>query len=361
MCIMTIQYYRQSNGQNTQVGELPGGVAVYAACIEKGVEQLRGIDVYIEHQSYFDQQARTSLQFDGDRQRLQALYLNYIGNQVLAWSDDEILGLKQIAASIGQKYQAFSYPLPKEIYLVKTTGQEEGGGAYTRQLNTIVLPISMVASLASAAQGDALHPASNTTALENIIMHETFHIFYKNAYLDDRERVAALFAKIHYAFTDHEVPLPNVPWPKPGSPTMMPEMKITNPDEPRQNVYIEMQVGEQEGGKAALMPVLMAKAPYRGGSFFSYLDWYMMEIRKQPSTGQWQPVLQDGRPVCHLIPGGDPSSSPLWRQYLDLVGGNTTEEIFQPGEILAQNFVLAANIPSLWVLQDIQMLLGRHA
>lgn len=355
---MATQHSRQDSGKNTSIGELPGGTAVYAACVEKGVEQLRTPDVYIEHQSFFDHQARICLEFDGSKQHLRDLYLDYIGNQVMAWNEAEIIGLKQIIQSMGKKYQAFSLDLPDELYLVKTTGQEEGTGAYTRQLNTLVLPINMVSSLSAIGQGDALHPATNTAALENIVIHETFHIFYKNAFLTDHQRLAALLSKIHYQFTDNEVALPDVPWPNPDSPAKMADMKITNPDEPRQNVYIEMQVGDRDADKAKLMPVLMASGAYRGGSFFNYLHWYMMAIENDPSTGQWQPVLQaDGRPVLYPMFGEHRSSSPLWRQYLSLVGSNITEEIFQPGEILAQNLVLAVNTPSLWVLEDIQTVL----
>jgi len=37
-------------------------------------------------------------------------------------------------------------------------------------------------------------------------------------------------------------------------------------------------------------------------------------------------------------------------KYLSLVTANFTQEIFQPDEILAQNFVLVANQPSLDIL-----------
>ena len=37
-------------------------------------------------------------------------------------------------------------------------------------------------------------------------------------------------------------------------------------------------------------------------------------------------------------------------EYLALVTANFTQEIFQPDEILAQNFVLVANQPSLDIL-----------
>ena len=52
-------------------------------------------------------------------------------------------------------------------------------------------------------------------------------------------------------------------------------------------------------------------------------------------------------------------SAPLMPQYLKLVGKNFTEEVFQPDEVLAQSFVLAANQPSLGLLVAISdVLLG---
>ena len=54
------------------------------------------------------------------------------------------------------------------------------------------------------------------------------------------------------------------------------------------------------------------------------------------------------------------ASAPLMPEYLALVTANFTQEIFQPDEILAQNFVLAANQPSLDILSFMNQTLSAN-
>jgi len=61
----------------------------------------------------------------------------------------------------------------------------------------------------------------------------------------------------------------------------------------------------------------------------------------------------DGYPVMY-------ESAPLMPEYLALVTANFTQEIFQPDEILAQNFVLAANQPSLDILSFMNQTLSAN-
>jgi hypothetical protein len=136
----------------------------------------------------------------------------------------------------------------------------------------------------------------------------------------------------------------------------MPDLKITNPDAPDLNVYINMSVPSIPSNPASpvvtrsLLPVLLAATPYDGGVFFNYLQWEFMAI-EQIGAG-WAPVLDGtGKPMMY-------DSTPLLPQYLKLVGRNVTGQIFHPDEILAQSFVLAAQQPSMELLARISARLG---
>ncbi len=335
------------------IGTLPGGTEVVAASLELGRSLLTTVDDYVSQQSPFDRQARLNLRREV-AEVTQGIYLDYVASQVMAWSALELQALKTIVGAMGRLFASLSLQLPAKVFLVKTSGQEEGYAAYTRRKDTIVLPANMVASVETAASyGDPLHPANDLSYLQDVMVHECFHLFSKN----HPAHRARLYEHIHYRCTGTPVQLPDVPWGPPGTRATMSDLKITNPDEPGQDVYIEMQVpavpGQPHGPlvQRALMPLLLARSPYAGGVFFEYLEWWFMAIAPTPG-GQWAPVSgPDGRPLMY-------ESAPLMAQYLSLVSGNFTQEIFQPDEILAQNFVLVANQPSIDILAFMRRSLG---
>jgi hypothetical protein len=338
---------------NTVVGTLPGGTEVVAVSIETGRELLMSVDEYVSQQSQFDRQARVNLRRDVVEVTL-PMYLDYVASQVMNWSKAEIEGLKTIITAMAQLFAPLSLRLPAKIQLVKTSGQEEGYAAYTRRKDTIVLPANMIASLETATSyGDPLRPSSDVSYLQNVMIHECFHIFSKN----HPEERFKLYESIHYRSTGAAVELPDAHWGPPGSHATMRDLKITNPDEPSLDVYIEMMVPSVPEEKdsplvrRALAPLLLAKSPYAGGVFFQYLNWWFMAVAEGPG-GRWAPVLSsNGLPILY-------QSAPLMAEYLSLVTANFTQEIFQPDEILAQNFVLVANQPNLDILVSIKQTLS---
>ena len=112
--------------------------------------------------------------------------------------------------------------------------------------------------------------------------------------------------------------------------------------------------GGEEGSSLtrSLVPVLIASGPYAGGRLGDYRQWLFMAVQ-QDENGQWVPLLgAQGRPLLY-------ESGPLVGQYLSLVGRNFTSQIAYPDEILAQNFVLVVQQPSLDLLEKIAAALGR--
>lgn len=330
-------------GHGTVLGTLPNAGQVVAADATRGVELLTTVDDFVRHQSRFDRHARLNLSF-GVTDVTRDMYLDYVASKVVPWNDAEIEQLAAIVADMATVLQRFEFDLPSPIHLVKTTGQEEAHAAYTRNLDTIVLPANMVASLYVPSDfGDPLHEGGSRTYLQGVVLHECFHLFSKS----NVARRAKLYDLVGYRMTD-EIELPDVGWPAADSPETMADLKITNPDTPRLDVIIDLDiptVGDEGGTTATVAPVLMASGPYRGGSFFGMLEWYFMEVVE--SGGAWVPRLtDDGRPVMHLVESG----SALLEVYESAIGHNLTHELFHPDEVLAQNWTLVAAEPSLELL-----------
>lgn len=338
------------------LGKLDSRTEVVAAAPERAKALLITVDDFVANQSAFDRQARLSL-VDTTLEVTQSIYLGYVAGQVMAWTEAEVAALRAIVAANAERLKGMPLGLPAQVFVVKTTGKEEGNAAYTRRDDTIVLPQSMVASLSSGSDyGDPLHPAG-TGYLEGIVTHETFHLLSKN----DQARRAALYAQVHYELTPRPVALPDVPWPRPDSLTRMPQLAITNPDTPRRDAFLEMQAPADPASPPSpgdpvrpLLPILMASDAYRGGSFFDYLQWYFMLLERDQDGTLRAALGGDGRPVLYDMSA---PSAPLLPRYLELVGRNTTEEIFHADEVLAQNFVFVASLPSLRLLDKMSTVL----
>jgi hypothetical protein len=334
------------------LGMLPGGTQVMAAAQDHGQALLTTVDPFVEAQSRFDRQARVSLRYEVAPVTLQ-MYFDYVSSRALAWSPEEIGDLQKVIGDIAHWFLPLNVPLPPVVNLVKTTGLEEGHAAYTRKDNVIVLPENLVASLrATTGFDDPLHPGTSTAHLQSVVTRELFHILSKN----NSVVRARLYGLVNYRVMGNELILPEVPWGPTGA--LLPDLKITNPDSPALDVYINMLVPATPGGEEgssltrSLLPILLASGPYQGGNFFSYLQWLFMAVQ-QDDEGRWTPIVDGtGTPLMY-------NSAPLLPQYLSLVGGNFTNAIFQPDEILAQSFVLIAQQPSLDLLGRVGAALSR--
>ncbi len=337
---------KSANDGDVFLGTLAGGTQIVAATQDHGRTLLTTEDAFVEAQSRFDRQARVKVRFEVAPVTL-PIYLDYVSSQVLPWSPAEIGDLQAIIGAVAHKIAALNVPLPPVVHLVKTTGLEEGYTAYTRKNHVIVLPENLVASLI-AVNGfdDPLHRGSSTVYLERVITRQLFHVLSKHHPVVR----ARLYGLLNYRVMPDPVTLPAVPWGPTGA--LLPDLKITNPDTPALDAYINMLVPATPGGEEgssltrSLLPLLIATGPYQGGSFFDYLQWLFMAVQ-QDEAGQWVPLLGgEGLPLMY-------ESGPLMAQYLSLVGRNFTTHVFHPDEILAQNFVLVAQQPSLDLLDKI--------
>ena len=336
------------------LGTLLTSTTVIAASIDTGRRLLGRPDEFVNSQSQFDRQARVNVA-EAILTVTPSIYLDFVSAQVMPWTADELAALKAITQSIERIVSRWpGITLPESLFLVKTSGREEGFAAYTRHKNVVALPANMVASLKTTPNfGDPLHPSESHVFLRDLIVHELFHIISKN----NPSLREALYSVVHYQLTPEPVALPDVPWPHRTSPQSMPTMVITNPDAPALDVYIDMRVREDpfdpksEVVTRHLLPVLMASEPYTHGLFFDYLVWYFIEVEPN-AQGRWNAATgRDERPIVYLM---HPEDEQLSDQYKELIGRNLSGERFHPEEIIANNFVFVANLPSLGLLERIE-------
>ena len=255
-------------------------------------------------------------------------YLAFVGKNVLKWDDPEKRKVTAAFQGIQEELKALSLPLPKKVFIVKTTGAEEGGAAYTRA-NAIVFP-----------KGDLRAPIGQ---IQKTLCHELFHIVSRaNPELRD-----GLYAVIGFAKCD-EVAFPSA----------LQNRKITNPDAPKNDHCILVEV---MGTKRWAIPVLFSRSEKydveRGGRFFNYLIFKMLLVERDKRSSAVKVQYEGQSPkLVHLqrVSG-----------FFEQVGRNTGY-IIHPEEILADNFALLVlrrrNLASPEIVKKMENVLkGRKA
>ena len=271
---------------------------VVLATAEEAAKILTQRDDFVKRMSPFDRAARLKT----DRDVPEEEYLKFVGKNVLDWDDDEKKKLAGVVADIQTALKNLSVPLPEKVFLIKTTGAEEGGAAYTRA-NAVILPKSVAAA-----------PAAR---LQKTLCHELFHVLSRaNPELRDK-----LYAAIGFEQCD-ELPFPKE----------LAARKITNPDAPVNDHRIRLKIGDKEQWA---IPVLYASAekydPKRGGEFFTYLQFRFLVVERAEGSAAVKPVYEGESPK--LVEVKQVSG------FFEQVGKNT-QYIIHPEEILADNFAL---------------------
>jgi len=295
------------------------GVTISFASVAEGKRLLTGRDDFVERMSPFDRAAR--LKTDEDVTERQ--YLEFVGQNVLEWNDAEKQKINSAFQGIKETLEAMALPLPEKVLIIKTTGKEEGGAAYTRA-NAVVLPQA--------------HLKAPAAGIQKTICHELFHIMSRaNPVLREKLYAAIGFAKCS------EVAFP-------------PELKsrkITNPDAPRNDHCIRVKVGVKERWA---IPILFSSAEKydvdRGGEFFNYLQFRLLLVERPNDGLTVRPMVDAQKPK--LVRMQEVSG------FFEQVGKNTGY-IIHPEEILADNFALLVlgqrNLPSPEVIEKIQAIL----
>jgi len=275
---------------------LTEGTAIVFATPQQGQAILCRRDDYVTRLSPFDRQARLKT----DQPVSEDAYVRFVGTQVLPWNASERSKVLEVVATLQDPLGRLRIPLPTRILMIKTSGREEGGAAYTRA-NAIVLTES--------------HLRRDPDELARLISHELFHVMSRAA-PSVRD---GLYATIGFRRCD-EPPLP----------PHLAAIKLTNPDAPVNDHCIDVAI---DGTRRTVVPMLFSDAEHydieRGGEFFEYLRLRFLAVQVDPKTAAATPVLVNGQPL--LVPVTELTG------FFEQVGRNTGY-IIHPEEILADNF-----------------------
>ena len=158
-------------------------------------------------------------------------YLGFLSGSLLEWQKEEKVRIEQALEGINSRCLSQGISLSERIQLVKTSGREEWGSAYTRGRG-VILPEGKLAGYKTAESLGAL------------LAHEIFHVVTRF----NKTLRKALFGLIGFSCTPGgEVQIP----------VNLPVRVMTNPDSPLRDYWITL---EYLGQEVDLVPLQMLKA-----------------------------------------------------------------------------------------------------
>lgn len=269
---------------------------------EQAEQEFCKPDLFIDSMSDFDLHARMDI--PSGQEATRAKYIESLKNYIVKWDRPAIQAIESTMIVLNTKKNLRYFKFPETLYIIITNGQDEGGAAYCRNMNLIILPMDDLFDPGCIAKDPVTNLEYNTT-----FTHEMFHIWSRNNNII-RDR---LYEIIGYRPTPNIIDLPE----------NMAHLKITNPDAPITHHYIELEVHDSQETKY-LAPILMASGVYttEKKNFFSYLEKRFIVLDKitLKSTGE-------------LVKYDD-----FIDQLYNKIGRNT-KYIIHPEEIMADNFV----------------------
>lgn len=288
--------------------------AISFATVEEGRAILTTRDEFVARLSAFDRAARVKTAQEVSEEQ----FLRFVGENVLPWTPKDKEAVTAAWNELRPKLSKWDLPLPRKIPFIRTTGNEEGGQAYTRGTAIVLMK-------------DTLEK-TNPGALVEIITHELFHVLTRNA-VELRPR---LYGVIGF-----------VPCTEPALPASLDRRRLTNPDAPTNSFCIRLQ---SAGEEVLALPFLYSRSekydPERGGDFFQYLQFVFLRMNAKEASGE--PVFMRPNEVSG---------------FHEQIGKNTNY-IIHPEEILADNFrfliLEKKDVKSPEVLEKLSAALGKQ-
>ena len=283
------------------------GITYQFTSFSNSINKLTNHDEFTNRWSKFDIDVRLNKQ-NGNKNEL----FQYISTQALQWSESEKIKVDSVMQSINKdiKHLMLNIDYPNSIFFIKTTGEEEGNASgYTRSNCLILNDETLIWGFQK---------------LKNIIIHELFHIISRNN-LSFREKM--------YEVIGFKV-IKEISFPQ-----SLIDFKVTNPDAPMINSYINLSNGEESKDYAL---ITYSKKEFNGGSLFDYVTFGFIKLQD----------LNNGVKVPIIYVDGD------FINFFEQIGNNTGY-IIHPDEILADNFVFllneSNNLPSQWVVDKMKL------
>jgi hypothetical protein len=312
ICIVTLLV----GNVRAQEIRLTDGSSIALAGRQTGAQFLRKSDAFTQATGDLERRMRLKSMEAVSEDDL----LSHVSEQAADWSDVERMRIRAAIDACHDRLASWKLPFPKTIPLIKTSGVDEGGAAYTRR-EAVILPQSMLGAGAS---------------LEPLLLHELFHVLSRH----NPELRRELYAVVGFE-----------PCGQGKLPAQLEQRKVTNPDAPTYDYAVTLEI---DGASGKYVPVILLREgePQRGFNIQS-LDFKLMQVK---SDGKhWQPALNDEKPV--LLPIETPA-------YQARIGRNT-HYIIHPEEVLADNFMLLMrgkmDVPSPEILEKIGAVLHKYA
>jgi hypothetical protein len=276
--------------------KLNDAAVVRFATADEGRQVLTADDAFTRSLSRFDLQSRLKtadeVTFDD--------WKRFAASHVREWEAEETKAVSESLARLSEPLAELRLPLPPQVLLVRTSGEEEANAAYTRG-TAIILPTKVM--------------SYGPNQLDRLLAHELFHVLSRH----DGAFRSRLYRIVGFSLCD----------PIEFPPSLAPR-RITNPDAPLVDCTIELKNAEGQAVTAA--PILYASSKEYDSkgkrTMFSYLTFRLLVVEQ--SGGRWQPRLVQGEPVVI-----DPKKEPSFQEQI----GKNTNYIIHPDEILADNFV----------------------
>ena len=136
---------------------LGGGSGLVFATAAEGREVVAAEDEFTARMSPFDRQAR--LKSAGPVSS--AEHRAFAARSVLEWGDRDRRAITGAMRGLEARFTELGVRFPDRVLLVKTSGDEEGGAAYTRG-TAIMLPAKVL--------------GNTTPVLRRLLCHELFHV-----------------------------------------------------------------------------------------------------------------------------------------------------------------------------------------
>ena len=228
------------------------------ASVKQGRKILGRVDDYVSRMGLFDRMLRLKTA----RAVSEREFLDFAMDNVLPWTEDEKAHVGAIVASLAGELEKLDAPFPARVLLVKTSGREEEGVAHTRA-NAVMLSQR---SLGATAE-----------ELADLLAHELFHVLSRH----DRALRAQAYRIIGFQLC-----------PEIALPAQLAPIRITNPDAPVNDAYIDVVV---DGKPVAVMPVLLSRSPkFDPAIGRDIVDYWMLKLlvlEAADASGRMRPVL----------------------------------------------------------------------
>jgi hypothetical protein len=248
-------------------------------------------------------------------------FLQWQADNVRPWTTAEQQRWRRALTAITPRLNALHLPLPPQVVLVRSTGQESAATPHTRS-QAIVLPGN--ANLQGFTDGE-------------LLAHELWHVVSRR-----QPRLASRL----YALIGFE-PVGELQWPQAWA-----RLRIADQDAPHLQHAMQVRVGGQPHW---IIPVVVAakEQPDRihGETLDNLMQTRLLEVQPGFNSQPTRAVLRDGQPVWWRI-----DDVP---DYLEHLGGNT-DYVLHPEETIADNVMLLVSqrpAPNPALLQRIEAVL----